>query len=78
MWERQKSSYSCFLRGLLYPLILWVIILRESELLVLLISVLVIVCELKLFEKFVVRLEIFKLSSKLEIIRFVKVLRGVL
>ena len=78
MWERPKSSHSCFLRGLLYPLTLWVTILRESELLVLLVSVLVIVCELKLFEKFVVRLEIFKLSSKLGIIRFVKVLRGVL
>ena len=63
---------------MLYPLTLWVTILRESELLVLLVLVLVIVCELKLFEKFVVGLEIFKLSSKLGIIRFVKVLRGVL
>ena len=63
---------------MLYSLILWVTILRESELLVLLVLVLVIVCELELFEKFVVELGIFKLSSKLGVIRFVKVLRGVL
>ena len=63
---------------MLYPLILWVTILRESELLVLLVLVLVIVYELKLIRKFVVRLEIFKLSSKLAIIRFVKVLREIL
>ena len=78
MWERQKSSHSCFLRGLLYSLTLWVTILRESELLVLLVLLLVLVCELELFEKFVVELEIFKSSSKLGVIRFVKVLRGVL
>ena len=78
MWERQKFFYSCFLRELLYPLILWVIILRERELLVLLLLVLVVVCKLELFEKFVVKLEIFKLSSKFEVIRFVKVLRRVL
>ena len=63
---------------MLYPLILWVTILSESNLLVLLVLVLVYICVLVLFERFVTKLEIFKLSSNLGRIKFVKVLKGVL